>query len=142
MLTEMMNGTLEEHIQMVFDAVDREGEGSIGVRDIVCAFASVGTLLKLEEAEAVLEEILEGSDSQIVDYDIFRTYCDNLDRVRKLAQTPITTMAIKRVDTGKDPVETPKSRSRKTSVSSNGSSTKDLIPDQLKSKSVQIDITN
>ena len=53
-------------------------------------FRRVGALVTKEEAEAYLSDIIGESGSRLVNYDMFRVYCDGLDKVRELAQTPVT----------------------------------------------------
>ena len=41
----MMCGTLKDHIEMIFHAIDRDGNGVLGVNDMVKLFARFGTLI-------------------------------------------------------------------------------------------------
>ena len=84
----LMGGTLEEHVKLVFKAIDQDGDGYFGFQEIWRQFQKLGAKCEPEEAVEAFKEISGGSE--LVDFELFKAYCDDLDRAQKLAQTPIT----------------------------------------------------
>lgn len=73
------------HIKMVFDMMDEDGDGSIGIEEIKNQFKKLGIFLSDDEAMEHLSQIdLEGNG--FIDYEMFRDYCNRKDLVQVIGK--------------------------------------------------------
>ena len=83
----MMGGTRDEHIKLVFNALDNGGNGFFGVQEVIRQFQKLGAECDFEDAVVAFNNI--NSEGDQVDLEQFRDYVAKLDEARKLACTPI-----------------------------------------------------
>ena len=56
----MLEGTLDEHINIVFNAIDQDGDGFFGFEEIMRQFQKLGAKCEPEEAMDVFNRVSNG----------------------------------------------------------------------------------
>lgn len=78
MYDTVKDGTSEKHVRMVFDAMDTDRNGVLGLHEIMGQFANLGYILTKEEGMSNLAKI-DSTGTGYFNYDMFKRFCFGLD---------------------------------------------------------------